>query len=129
MLTVGITSALMMAVFVIFLKLPPPLVVYHADLEGSLGAGAAGWGSGDEVLMVTHVGGDPLPKDLVVVRYLAAGTYAEVTGDALGSAFADGALTIGETWSRTVTAAASSEVEVAVTAGSAVVWTGRVVAG
>lgn len=68
------------------------------DLSGRVMEGADGWGSGDEVLRLTHNGGDPLRENSTSIR-ITVGTMTVVyTGKDLGSSFTDGAFTIGERW-------------------------------
>ncbi len=68
------------------------------DLSGRVMEGADGWGSGDEVLRLTHNGGDPLQKNSTSIRITVGTTTLVYTGGDLGSSFTDGTLTIGERW-------------------------------
>lgn len=68
------------------------------DLSGRVMQGADGWGSGDEILRVTHNGGDPLPETSTSIRITVGTTTVIYTGQALGSSFTDGTFTIGERW-------------------------------
>lgn len=68
------------------------------DLSGHVMDGDDGWGSGDEVVRLTHTGGEPLEEDPTTVRITVDGTTRVYAGQDLGSSFSDGTFTIGERW-------------------------------
>lgn len=79
-----------------------PADLLRVDLNLRTDPGTGGWGTGDEVLQVLHQGGEAITDDGVTIRYTLDGVtrcFGAGTGcAALGSAFSDGQLTIGETW-------------------------------
>ena len=107
-ITVIMAAALGLTVF----ALTTPVDPVHANLSISLRPGANGWQTGDESIVIQHLGGEGLTAGQTTVRYTLAGTRTDVTDSALGSAFADGKFTIGETWSRTLTVPAGASVDV-----------------
>lgn len=72
--------------------------VTFVDLSGRLLAGEDGWGSGDEVVRITHNGGDPLMEATTSILITVDETTRLYAGAGLASAFADGVHTIGERW-------------------------------
>lgn len=68
------------------------------DLSGHVLAGADGWGSGDEVVRLTHNGGDPLRESSTSIRITVDTTTVVYAGEDLDGSFTDGTFTIGERW-------------------------------
>ncbi|MEA3189982.1 MAG: Archaeal Type pilin, N-terminal [Thermoplasmata archaeon] len=100
-LLVGITVLLAVAMAGLLFALPPPQATPQSNLAVSVSPGNQAWGTGDEQLVVTHLGGDPLAQDTTIVSYsLNGGAPVGITGAALG--FSGGRLSVGERWTRTV---------------------------
>ncbi len=98
MMLVGITVAGMSALALLVLAMPAPVGQLHAELAVETLAGPGGWGSGDEVVRLTHRGGEALDADNVRVLLTINGHGTMFEGVALGGGFADGRLNIGEAW-------------------------------
>lgn len=113
-LLVGITVIMAGGFAVLLLSFDGPEETLHSRLATSMASGGGDWGDGDEQLRLTHLGGEPLKADEVTIQFARAGVVTTLTGDALGSAFDDGELTIGETWITTLTADVGDVVEVRV---------------
>ncbi|HVL47668.1 MAG TPA: type IV pilin [Candidatus Thermoplasmatota archaeon] len=91
----------------------------HADVSTGIARGPdAVWNTADDQLRITHGGGERLPASRVVVVYAVDGLTTRLTGSALGSAFSDGSLTAGETWTRTLRLAPGARVSIQVSATS-----------
>lgn len=114
-LLVGLTVAMTVVLAVLLLAYDGPAAAPQADLAVTLSPGAGGWGTGDEEVRVRHLGGPALP-DSSRVRLAVGAATADLSGPALGGAFADGRLAIGETWRHTARIAASDLVSVQVSA-------------
>lgn len=123
----GVTAAMMAGVFLLFLAIPGPNDVVHAELAAVMDAGPDGvWDTGDERLGLRHLGGEPLDRARTSVAFLLDGTPHRVQGDALGGAFAgDGRLTLGETWTETFRISNTTAVDVGVLGGDTVVSVGQ----
>ena len=117
-LLVAITVVVAVAFAVLMLQFKGPAKVPVSHVATSLGAGSSGWGTGDESLRLTHNGGDPLLASQTKIVYSVNGVTTTLTGttgpNALGGAFADGKLTVGEVWVRTTSLAATDNVAMAV---------------
>lgn len=85
----------------------------------SLSPGSNGWGTGDEAIQVQHLGGEPLEVQGAAVFYVLDGTTTRLEGTALGSAFSDGRLTLGETWTHRVPLEINDAVRIGVVGGGA----------
>lgn len=110
---VGITLISAVGFGLLLFSFDGPPDAYHTRVAATLVAGTGGWGTGDEQLRLTHLGGEPLDDDRVTIRVVTtAGGTVSLTGSALGSNFTDGTLTIGEAWASTMTANVGDVVEV-----------------
>lgn len=99
LLLVGITVVAAVGLGLLVLSYDGPPDTQHSRLVASIEAGGGSWGDGDEELRLVHLGGEPLDaSDVRVLLTPPGGPTQVITGAALGSAFADGKLTIGETW-------------------------------
>ncbi len=112
MMLVAITVLTMVSLAFVIYNQEGPDDRTHADLALKLSAGAGGWGTGDELVVITHTGGEPLLNDFTTIRVLIGATLTEYAAGSLGSGFSDGKLTIGETWQITDTVSSSSDVAV-----------------
>ncbi len=111
-LLVAITVVSMMSLAFVIYSQDGPEERTHADLSMRLKAGAGGWGTGDEEIVITHTGGEALRNEFTTIRVMIGGTLTEYLAGSLGAGFADGKLTIGEVWNTTDTVASSSDVAV-----------------
>jgi hypothetical protein len=121
-LTIAITVVMMAAVFFIFVKAAPaPPNAVHADLALTVDPGADRlWGTGDEKILLTHEGGEPLPQGPTTVLFsVGGGPVTSVRGDALD--FPSAALVIGQQWNRTVALPPSTLLEVRVVSNDLVI--------
>jgi len=116
-LLVGMTVGMAVVLSFLLLTYKGPQPAPHSSLAVTVVPGAGGWGSGDEQVRIRDLGGDPLRGPVHVVIHVGSAT-TDLTGAALGGAFADGKLTIGESWSRTMAIGATDLVRVDVVAGS-----------
>ncbi|MCA1813867.1 MAG: fibronectin type III domain-containing protein [Halobacteriales archaeon] len=126
LLTVGITVVMMAAVFVLFIKVPLASDAIHAELRAEVDAGNNGWNTGDEMVVVEHLGGQALPASKTNISIQLDGASFAFGGDAasLGGAFADGKLTVGESWRHTFTIANTTSVGINVLGGSSLLSMG-----
>lgn len=100
-LLVGITVAMAFGLGLLLLAFDGPADTHHANLAASVDPGPDGlWGTGNEELRVRHLGGEALEARDTTIRYTVGLTSAAASGPSLGSAFADGRLTVGEAWTR-----------------------------
>src|SRR5688572_15847029 len=102
-LLVGITVVTAAGLGLIIFAFEGPQDTLHIDLELRIDPGVdADWDTGDEKLQLRHLGGEAMQAGDTVIAYENAGSTTTHTGTsgagALGSAFSDGELTIGETW-------------------------------
>lgn len=110
-LLTGITVALFTGLGLAVASFAGPVDQPQASLAVSVAPGEGGWGTGDEALLVQHLGGEAVPQaDLRLVYAVNGGASSNVTGAAF--AFSNGTLTIGETWARTMRLAATDSVSV-----------------
>jgi hypothetical protein len=102
LLMVGMTVIAAVGLGAMLLAFDGPADQLHADLTMRTDPGTGGWGTADETLQVMHLGGEPVLDHQVTIQYKIGATtrcFGARTGcTALGSAFADHQLTIGETW-------------------------------
>lgn len=116
-LLVGLTVVMTVVLAGLLLVYDGPEAPPQADLAVTLSPGVGGWGTGDEEVRIRHLGGPAVPASSHVL--LDNGTASwDLTGAALGGAFADGELAIGETWRRTARIHASALVSVQVSAST-----------
>lgn len=102
-LLVGITVAMMAGLSILVLSIDGPVDEVHADMTFQAFPGADGWNTGDETVRLTHQGGESIPAaTLAIVVAIESNAYTFGPADFDGD-FADGELTIGETWSTTFT--------------------------
>ncbi len=113
-LLVGITIMSVGGFAVLLFAFDGPPDVQHTELAATLDPGGGGWNSGDEQVRLTHLGGEALADDDTTVQYTVGATTTTLSGVDLASAFADGRLTIGEVWTRTLPLALNDEVTVRV---------------
>jgi flagellin-like protein len=116
-LLVAITVVAAVAFGAILFAYDGPEPKQHARLAASIDAGASGWGTGDESLRIQHLGGHAMDAESTAVVYNLDGVATRLEGSALGSAFADGRLSIGETWSLALPLQFGDRVEVVVVGG------------
>jgi hypothetical protein len=114
-ITVGMSTILGILLF----TFAGPTPTLQAELVVRIDPGSVGWGSGDERIEVLHRGGDPVLAENARISVRVGGTtttYCEQGPPActasLGSTFADGKLTIGETWFRTLNIPSGASVQV-----------------
>ncbi|HET6399045.1 MAG TPA: hypothetical protein VFH47_05775, partial [Candidatus Thermoplasmatota archaeon] len=101
-LLVGITVLTSTALAIMLLSFDGPVDHLDMDVEAFVSPGAGGWGTGDEVVTLRHLGGEPLPKERAVIQLVVDGAVTTVQAaqlDTHSAAFADGRLGFGETWS------------------------------
>ncbi|MGB1697522.1 MAG: type IV pilin [Thermoplasmatota archaeon] len=112
-LLLGITVAIAGLFGFILLSQDGPSEYQYSQVRYGLQAGPDNtWDTGDEMFSLSHRGGEPFLASQTTIRLTLNGTLVEVTGAALGGHFADGQLSIGETWTYTLQAAADEPLEV-----------------
>jgi FlaG/FlaF family flagellin (archaellin) len=116
-LMVGITVVMATSLGFLILNFQGPQKVTRANLAIRLDPGLQGWGTGDESIKISHLGGDDLPASSTRVTYRLNAVTTTLTGNALGSLFSDGKLSIGETWVRPQALLVSDSVSVSVVSG------------
>lgn len=109
-LLVGITVAMVTGLSVVVLAVDPPQNDRFTDLASRIDPGSGDWGEGDESVRILHMGGQPWPRDEARIRVAINGVITEFTGAGLTGGFADGTLTIGETWNATFTIPVGADV-------------------
>lgn len=96
-LLVGITVVTAGAFGAILLSFEGPVERPETNLTLSITPGTGSWGTGDERIVIRHLGGDELRANELVVRYaINGGATQTVTGAALG--LTNGKLVIGQAW-------------------------------
>lgn len=110
LLLVGLTVVLTVALGALVRQNLVPQGSLEADvaLKASAGADRA-WGTGDENLTITHVGGEPLPLDGLTVQIAVGGTQATLRGTEMSGGDA-GRLTVGKSVWTTRNIPAQSEI-------------------
>jgi len=88
----------------------------RANLVITVDPGPGGvWGNGDEQVRIQHVGGDPLSASAASVVLRVGATATTLKGASqIGSAWGDGTLSVGETWTRTMNIPSTTAVGIAV---------------
>lgn len=116
MALITITMALALSDF-LSTAVPDPGPGGSWEVGAGLEDGNRRWGDGDEEIHLVHRGGPDLDRDTTKIVVDVAGDLTTYEGASLGSAFTDGAFTIGERWVQTtdVPPNASVSVTVAVT--------------
>jgi FlaG/FlaF family flagellin (archaellin) len=100
LLMVGMTVGMTVVLAVLLLAYDGPQPEPHVRLSVTVTPGDDnGWGTGDEQVRVSHLGGDALATSAHVIVSVA-GAETDFTGAALGDPFTDGKLTVGESWTR-----------------------------
>ncbi|HUR61596.1 MAG TPA: type IV pilin N-terminal domain-containing protein [Candidatus Thermoplasmatota archaeon] len=99
-LMVAITVVMSVILGGVLLAFKGPVALAHADVAITVDPGSDGaWGTGNEFIRLTHRGGDFLAASDSTMRITVGSTTRTLTGTAqLGSAWTDGFLRIGETW-------------------------------
>lgn len=116
-LLVGITVIVALAFGLLLWSYEGPEPRQHTSVGVALSPGSGGWGTGDEAIQVQHLGGEPIGLEGAAIFYVLDGSTTRLEGTALGSAFSDGKLTVGETWSHAVPLDIDDEVRIGVVAG------------
>lgn len=116
-LLVGITVMVAVALGLMLLSFSGPTKEVHVELAVSLDPGSGGWGTGDERVRVRHLGGDALLMEPSRVLIVVGSQDYSRSGSALGSTWADGALSIGEMWEAQMNIPANAPVRVGVVGG------------
>lgn len=115
-LLVGLTVGMTVVLALLLLTYQGPKPAPQAHLAITVRPGSSGWGTGDESVVVRHLGGDAVGKGTHILLTVGS-TRTDLSGAALGSAFADGKLTVGESWTRTMSIAGTDAVAVTVVGG------------
>lgn len=112
-LLVAITILMAAAFAFLLFQFKGPEDAPAARIAITLNAGLQGWGTGDESIRVVHNGGEALAAANTHIVYKVNGQATNLEGATqLGGAFADGQLSLGETWTRAATLAATDTVTV-----------------
>jgi FlaG/FlaF family flagellin (archaellin) len=111
LLMVGMTVGMTVVLAFLLLTYDGPQPEPHVRLSLTVTPGDGVWGNGDEQVRLAHLGGDAL-SDSAHVLVSTAGCELDLTGPALGGAFADGSLAVGEVWSRACTIQSTDSVVV-----------------
>jgi flagellin-like protein len=94
---------------------PGPPETTIASLRTSLIAGAGGWGTGDESIQLTHLGGESLSPLGLSITYSINNVATTLSGASqLGSVLNPGPMVIGQTWVRTAMLRSTDIVSVSV---------------
>lgn len=102
-LLVAITVSMMVGLSAVVLSIDGPGDTVYADVEFQAFAGSNGWNTGDETVRLLHKGGEEVPAETMQIIIGIDGNAHVFEGAGLDQGFADGALTIGETWTQTFT--------------------------
>lgn len=113
-LMVAITVVVMAGLALLILSIDGPADEDRADLSLLASPGAGGWGTGDELLTVTHQGGETLHSSDVEIVTIVNGVVTRIPASSLAGPWADGSLTIGESWTQTMMILADDRLEVQV---------------
>jgi FlaG/FlaF family flagellin (archaellin) len=112
-LLVGITVVMAAGFGAVLLSYDGPNDEQHTQLSVSVGPGSDGdWGTNDAEMTLRHLGGEPLRESDTAVRYRGA---SGVSTD-LALSFSNDELSVGESWTATITAAAGEAINVDVIA-------------
>lgn len=84
------------------------------EIGAEIGPGNQAWGDGDEVVRVTHRGGPDLLRSETRIGIDVEGNNTVYEIGSLGGAFDDGALEIGETWTKETEIGPNATVEITV---------------
>ncbi len=96
-LLVGITVTAFSGLGLLVFNIPGPTDTVHAQIKMEALPGPDGtWGTGDEVVLVQHLYGEPVPVTGTVILVAKNGVMSRYVGAQL--AFTDDALNVGETW-------------------------------
>ncbi|HEV8359539.1 MAG TPA: type IV pilin [Candidatus Thermoplasmatota archaeon] len=128
-LVVGITTAIMGGIALMIVSLPGPTPRQHSDLALTLDRGGSAWGSGNERVLLSHLGGDPFETGSTVITVAVNGALTTYEGGSLGGPFSDGVFKIQEEWSATQSIAASAVVEVSISGPGGLVFMDTITAG
>lgn len=131
-LMVGITVTILAGLAFLLMSIDGPQEEDRPSLSLSADGGFFGWGTGDERLIVRHHGGEPLDRDGVTVYYTIDGLKIGLTGAQLDGDWADGELSIGESWTHTLLIESQNDVQMEIvqnTYDSHIVSAGRVRVG
>ncbi|MHB8634351.1 MAG: hypothetical protein ACYDBQ_10395 [Thermoplasmatota archaeon] len=97
MLLVAITVTVTLALGALILAFPAPAPTLHVNLVITESPGQGGWGTGDEVIQVTHMGGMALRATTSTIAYAVnGGPPTSFSGSALG--WTAGKLTVSQVW-------------------------------
>ncbi len=99
-LMVAITVMMMVGLSVLILSIDGPSDQTFVELSISLLPGGLAWGEGDEEVLLVHGGGEALKRDDARVTISINGVVTTYEGAALDGDFADGSLTLGESWGK-----------------------------
>jgi len=101
-LLVAITVLMMVGLSVVVLSMDGPARSPQALLVPSAHPGPDNdWGTADDYLLLSHKGGEHVPREGTTIIVQVDATTSRYEPSALDGGFADGRLTIGETWTRT----------------------------
>lgn len=122
-LLIAITVVMAGVMAALLLSFKGPVDTPHANLAVSVSPGQGGWGTGDESIRVAHLGGDALAGTPTTITYrINSGSQVIVPGSSILSSLqragtavpAQPSWTIGSTWVRTLSLAATDTVMVGV---------------
>jgi hypothetical protein len=100
-LLIGITVIAATAFGLLLFSFKGPADTQHTQLAISVGPGADGdWGAGDAELRILHAGGEPLLQGATTVTYVESGGTAQT----VSPVFPGGSLTLGQNWTKAITA-------------------------
>lgn len=101
-LLVGLTVGMTVVLALLLMTYQGPQQVPHARLSITASPGTDGaWDTDDDTIRVEHLGGDTLAEGTRVLIRVGSVT-TDLSGAALGDAFSDGRLVVGETWSHSM---------------------------
>ncbi|HJQ93976.1 MAG TPA: type IV pilin N-terminal domain-containing protein, partial [Candidatus Thermoplasmatota archaeon] len=112
LMMVGITVIAAAGFGLLLFSFDGPPDAQHTRLTASVTPGGGDWGDGDELIRLTHVGGEPLARSEALIVFTTPSGTMTLSGSSLGSAFSDGQLTIGETWTHTISADVGDSIDV-----------------
>ncbi len=119
-LLVGITIAVSGGLAIVVSTLLTPEPYYGAEVGAELADQDSLWGTGNERVTLKLLWGEPLQRDATKVYISTSGIREEYSGASLDKGFADGKLSLGESWyvDKTIAAGQQVTVEVTVESGS-----------
>jgi hypothetical protein len=114
-LLVAITVVMAASLGGLVVNFAKPTPTFHAEVAVVLSSGwDAAWATGNEKIVFTNRGGQPLPTSSTLLLIGIGGASTRFPASGLGGAWADGAFTIGEKYEFVTTIGAAESVSAAI---------------